>query len=707
MNTEFPKKDFDDFLNNYGKVGHEQIDISKAGDGSLHLSTKKKASQAWTFLFGIDAKERDHTTRKLLRFFENLKVSNDPADIIAEIKVLNCLAQAFPQEKKAFGNFAEKLLVRLPNDELTKLAIKYLQASPPNLTLAVSLFEKAADKGHPEALHQLGLCYLHGIVVKENPEHAFKLFTSAAKESPEAMNQLGRCYELGIGTKRDLEAAFKCYEIASKSNMDALIRLGSCYERGVGTEQEMTKAKECYEQAHKAGNIHAACHLSRCIREQMGSDIHEQAVALTNAENLVKDLAKEGHAEAQFEYGNVLLASSTGKALYLIRDQSELQRILLYFEQAAQQGYAPAQHECAKLYQAQGKKSKANEWFKKAAIQGYEPAVSALLTQKPSPGLITIYKKAVASGSSIAQLELVKYFYKQADLSTIEDSFKAFHKLSEEAQTLALKFYDSQDTQKGLSSNLQAVQKCREGLRYEHGIGVKKNPERALELYQKALEIAPKDPSALYYRGMWHYHHGTSSDALAEALADFVSIINQKGQNSHLLSQALLHAGYIYEKNGKGGQAFICFDNALRTPNLPSHVRAETIYRIALLYEEGKEIPKKLGAAYNYFKAAAEKGHLLAQRKLGEWYLKGFGSVQKDIETGLRYYKEAAAQGDTSAVISIIEHYLANDDLVSAKTYYEQIKHTEEGKKWASSWKNKGENFLLSPPTETREEQIS
>ncbi len=50
-------------------------------------------------------------------------------------------------------------------------------------------------------------------------------------------------------------------------------------------------------------------------------------------------------------------------------------------------------------------------------------------------------------------------------------------------------------------------------------------------------------------------------------------------------------------------------------------------------------------AAFQAFLEAAEGGHGLAQRKLGEIYDKGNSAVSRDYETSLRWYQKAREQG--------------------------------------------------------------
>ena len=83
---------------------------------------------------------------------------------------------------------------------------------------------------------------------------------------------------------------------------------------------------------------------------------------------------------------------------------------------------------------------------------------------------------------------------------------------------------------------------------------------------------------------------------------------------------------------------------ALRTVNLQRPLgRAEAEAR----YREGLDLvmAHERRAALVAFQVAADSGHGMAQRKLGDMYGTGYDDVDRDYETSLRWYQQARSQG--------------------------------------------------------------
>jgi TPR repeat protein len=64
-------------------------------------------------------------------------------------------------------------------------------------------------------------------------------------------------------------------------------------------------------------------------------------------------------------------------------------------------------------------------------------------------------------------------------------------------------------------------------------------------------------------------------------------------------------------------------------------------------YREGLDLARARAgrAALIAFQEAAESGHGMAQRKLGDMYGTGYDDVERDYETSLRWYQHARNQG--------------------------------------------------------------
>ena len=168
---------------------------------------------------------------------------------------------------------------------------------------AISLLEKAARLGSPEAYRTLGDLYCEGgddgrrlayaitlydegarlgdsvcadksLALKTRREEAFRTALQRRKSSPEdafrlfaisasmgytpAEVRLGDCYLFGTGTKKSRRHAFLWYKSAAKhGEADALYPLGMCYARGVGTRFDYKKAISTLQGAEAVGSQRA------------------------------------------------------------------------------------------------------------------------------------------------------------------------------------------------------------------------------------------------------------------------------------------------------------------------------------------------------------------------------------------------------------------------------------------------------------------
>jgi TPR repeat protein/tetratricopeptide (TPR) repeat protein len=87
--------------------------------------------------------------------------------------------------------------------------------STTDLVATAGWFYAAAKQGHPQSQIDLGMMYLVGLGVKENPAQAAHYFTLAAQENhPEAQMLLARLYLWGTGVEKNPAAALKWYTLA-------------------------------------------------------------------------------------------------------------------------------------------------------------------------------------------------------------------------------------------------------------------------------------------------------------------------------------------------------------------------------------------------------------------------------------------------------------------------------------------------------------
>lgn len=128
---------------------------------------------------------------------------------------------------------------------------------------AFNLFFKANQSGHPKAASYIGLMYLKGQGVKENPDIAFGYFVLAAQRG-DVIGQywLGYMYETGTGVNQDMRQALRWYNVSARKGdilaAPALTALGRVYEYGLGnTAKDLDKAREYYLKAANDGYLPA------------------------------------------------------------------------------------------------------------------------------------------------------------------------------------------------------------------------------------------------------------------------------------------------------------------------------------------------------------------------------------------------------------------------------------------------------------------
>jgi class 3 adenylate cyclase/outer membrane protein assembly factor BamD (BamD/ComL family) len=129
---------------------------------------------------------------------------------------------------------------------------------------AIRLFRKAADGGSADAITNLGFMYRYGRGVPPNLEEAVRLFRKAADAgSVEGMYWLGLVYETGAGVGKDEAEACKWYHKAADMGVaSAMNKLGVMYANGSGVGKDMTEAVRWYRAAAAAGNPDAKATLT-------------------------------------------------------------------------------------------------------------------------------------------------------------------------------------------------------------------------------------------------------------------------------------------------------------------------------------------------------------------------------------------------------------------------------------------------------------
>ncbi|MDP1725352.1 MAG: tetratricopeptide repeat protein [Bacteroidota bacterium] len=155
---------------------------------------------------------------------------------------------------------------------------------------AVPLFKRAAEMGSAEAQYNYGVCYLQGIVVKQNDSIAHHWFLKSANNGyKDAQYQVALNFGQGKVVARDEKKAFywtlKCAEQIDPDCMFTLINL---YKEGVGTERNNDQMMHW---AIKLGSLDPPADLKQ-INEEITTTRANLARVYYYGDRVQKDLVK-------------------------------------------------------------------------------------------------------------------------------------------------------------------------------------------------------------------------------------------------------------------------------------------------------------------------------------------------------------------------------------------------------------------------------
>ncbi|MBM3847609.1 MAG: sel1 repeat family protein [Verrucomicrobia bacterium] len=131
---------------------------------------------------------------------------------------------------------------------------------------ALSLYRRAAGRGHPPSQNNLGLLYFKGLGGKRDPEEAVKWFREAARQSyPQAQNNLGVCFRDGVGVQQSFEEAAKWFmQAAEQGYAEAQNNLGVRFYQGTGMPKNPAMAVSYYKRSADQGLAAAWVNLGVC-----------------------------------------------------------------------------------------------------------------------------------------------------------------------------------------------------------------------------------------------------------------------------------------------------------------------------------------------------------------------------------------------------------------------------------------------------------
>lgn len=154
-------------------------------------------------------------------------------------------------------------LAKRGDAEAQFMLVSVLQAS--DQKQAGHWLRTAADNRHPAAAHILGLMYLHGNGVQEDPRLAIKWLRIAAEGGiRSAQLQLGQLYRNGPNSiQDDQEAAKWITKAAMAGDAEAQFQLAEMYRYGYGVQVDGNAVQKWLRRAAEQGHPQAASALAK------------------------------------------------------------------------------------------------------------------------------------------------------------------------------------------------------------------------------------------------------------------------------------------------------------------------------------------------------------------------------------------------------------------------------------------------------------
>ncbi|KAL0211405.1 hypothetical protein P9112_009703 [Eukaryota sp. TZLM1-RC] len=168
---------------------------------------------------------------------------------------------------------------------------------------AMSYYKRAAEKGHPLAGFKRAELLEQDF---DRLEESFRLYlTFAEKGLPQAMYKVALCYLHAYGTEVDHYEAFYWFQQACDVDFyPALVPLGKCLLNGIGCSRNTSQAKECFEKAvERYNNPEAMVQLGLLIKNDDEGKACE----------LFKSAGEGGRSEGWMELGNYYWANEQSK----------------------------------------------------------------------------------------------------------------------------------------------------------------------------------------------------------------------------------------------------------------------------------------------------------------------------------------------------------------------------------------------------------
>ena len=235
---------------------------------------------------------------------------------------------------------------------------------------AAKLAREQAERGDAEAQNALGLMYLTGRGVEQDPEHALLwLHRAADQDDPDAQYNLGVAYATGwdgMIPVNVVEAASWYRRAAEKDHDGSQYNLGVAYAEGMGVSKDDVEAIKWWRRASAGGNARAQYNLGVAYSKGEGVACDdEEAVSWWRLAAESRDVMESERSWLSTDAGGKVVDKGSG-------DPGR-----------GQLGNADAQYHLGRMYSlGRGVVSRDDRcalvWYRRAAAQGHPDARHAL-----------------------------------------------------------------------------------------------------------------------------------------------------------------------------------------------------------------------------------------------------------------------------------------------------------------------------------------
>ncbi len=586
-----------------------RLPISRRGNG-INLGVKWASGPG-----GISIQNKARLAARLLSTEELHLAAGPIGGVVSEI------------DAAAMCELGERLLDGVPKEFLT---------SDPKA--AVGHFRTASDANYSYATFCLATCYFTGKGVPKDDGQKYK--TSA----------------IYISNSNEVEGARLATIAAEASLVEAMFCLGGCYERGCGIRQSYENAIKWFRRAASFGDDEARDGIKRCniLMEQESAmafgkvkvvvgdddDDDDKSISSTISElNSTQPVANLPPALLQEKWFNAMVgdlkrAADAGDiyaqhayALRLIEGmhgvKQDVERAVYYWKRACANGYVVAQVEYGeRLFRGNGLPGDFHlglSFLSRAAQQGEVRALYLLGIALEHGECVPVppeMKKKKPQGGQLAKLRATKEFEDdpppvaygpERDVNAAITCYRMAAELGHESARTAWRRME-----RAQRANIWEVR----------GLEAQKNAKEEWKACESFASLKLN-----------------SDDGNAPAQFEMATRLREKSKGKPVSESLMVlkQASVLYKYSAEQGYAF-------------------SQEALGNLYYDGATVTRNFRVATRFFRQAADQGLASAQHSLADCYESGEGFENAggpDLDTAVKYYKLAAAQGDPLSISAL------------------------------------------------------